>query len=102
VQATGKASLKDLRDFLLSLPRLAPELHSMLQQLDLEKGIVPLPVPREVAAQQITVHGAPGVVLVDTSLKVGGLIWQEHGIIYLIASVTTSSLDLLDTANSFA
>lgn len=102
VQATGKASLKDLRDFLLSLPRLAPELHSMLQQLDLEKGIVPLPVPREVAAQQITVHGAPGVVLVDNSLKVGGLIWQEHGIIYLIASVTTSSMDLLDTANSFA
>lgn len=102
VQATGKASLKDLRDFLLSLPRLAPELHAMLQQLDLEKGIVPLPVPSGVAAQQITIHGAPGVMLVDNSLKVGGLIWQARGIIYMIATISTNSTDLLDTANSFA
>lgn len=102
VQATGKVSLKDLRDFLLSLPRLAPEMRATLQQLDLAQGIVPLPIPREVAAQQITVHGAPGVVLVDNSLKVGGLIWQAHGIIYMIATVTTSSADLLDIANSFA
>jgi hypothetical protein len=102
VQATGKASLKDLRDFLLSLPRLAPEIRAMLQQLDLENGTVPLPIPREVAAQQVTVHGAPGVMLVDSSLKVGGLVWQAHGIIYMIATVTASGADLLDIASSFA
>ena len=73
----------------------------MLQQLDLQNGTVPLPVPREVAAQQISVHGASGVLLVDNSLKVGGAIWQSHGIIYMIASVTTNSTDLLKTANSF-
>lgn len=102
VQATGKASLKDLRDFLLSLPKLAPEMRAVLQQLDLENGTVPLPVPREVAAQQVTVHGAPGVVLVDDSLKVGGLVWQAHGIIYMIATVSTSSADLQAIADSFA
>ncbi len=74
----------------------------MLQHLDLEKGIVPLPIPREVNAQQVTVHSAPGVVLVDNSLKVGGLLWQAHGIIYLIGTTTISSTDLLDIANSFA
>lgn len=102
VQATGKASLKDLRDFLLSLPKLAPEIRAMLQQVDLQKGTVPLPIPPEVAAQQISVHGAPGVLLVDNSLKVGGAIWQADGIIYMIASVSTNSTDLLNTANSFA
>ncbi len=102
VQATGKASLKDLRDFLLSLPKLAPDMRAILQQLDLENGTVPLPIPREVAAQQVTVYGAPGVVLVDSSLKVGGLVWQARGIIYMIATVSTSSADLLDIANSFA
>ena len=102
VQATGKASLKDLRDFLLSLPKLAPEIRAMLQQLDLQNGTVPLPIPREVAAQQITVHGASGVVLVDNSLKVGGLVWQAHGIIYMIATTSTSIPDLLATANSFS
>ena len=101
VQAMGKASLKDLRDFLLSLPKLAPEIRAMLQQVDLQKGIVPLPIPPEVAAQQISVHGAPGVLLVDNSLKVGGAIWQADGIIYMIATVTTSTTDLLNTANSF-
>lgn len=102
VQATGKASLKDLRDFLLSLPKLAPETRAVLQQLDLENGTVPLPVPHGVAAQQVTVHGAPGVVLVDNSLKVGGLVWQAHGIIYMIATVSTSSADLQAIASSFA
>ncbi len=102
VQATGKASLKDLRDFLLSLPKLAPEIRTMLSQLDLQNGIVPLPVPQQVAAQQISVHGAPGVVLVDNSLKVGGLVWQTHGIIYMIATTSTSVTDLLATANSFS
>ena len=102
VQATGKASLKDLRDFLLSLPKLAPDMRAILQQLDLENGTVPLPIPRAVAAQQITVRGAPGVVLVDSSLKVGGLVWQARGIIYMIATVSTSSADLQAIASSFA
>jgi len=102
VQATGKVSLKDLRDFLLSLPKLAPEMHAILQQLDLANGTVPLPIPRVVAAQQVTVRGAPGVVLVDSSLKVGGLVWQAHGMIYMIATVSTSSADLQAIASSFA
>ena len=102
VQATGNASLKDLRHFLLSLPKLAPEMRAILQQIDLENGTVPLPIPREVAAQQVTIHGAPGVVLVDSSLKVGGLVWQARGIIYMIATVSTSSADLQAIASSFA
>ncbi|HEY6539996.1 MAG TPA: hypothetical protein VIZ18_03625 [Ktedonobacteraceae bacterium] len=102
VQATGKASLKDLRDFLLSLPKLAPDMRAILQQLDLANGTVPLPIPRAVAAQQVTVRGAPGVVLVDSSLKVGGLVWQAGGIIYMIATVSTSSADLQAIASSFA
>jgi hypothetical protein len=100
VKATGKASLKDLRDFLLSLPKLSPQMHSMLQKLDLEKGIVPLPIPSEFQTQQVTVHGAQGVLLVDDSLKAGGEIWQTGGIIYMIATTTTSGAEIQDTANS--
>ncbi|MBV8695400.1 MAG: zf-HC2 domain-containing protein [Ktedonobacteraceae bacterium] len=100
LKATGKASLKDLRDFLLSLPKLSPEMHSMLQQLDLEKGVVPLPVPTEFQTQQVTVHGAQGVLLVDDSLKAGGEIWQAGGVIYMIATNTTSGTEIQNTANS--
>ena len=38
IQATGKASLKDLRDFVLSLPKLAPEVHLLLQDVNLHRA----------------------------------------------------------------
>ena len=77
-------------------------MRAILQQVDLENGTVPLPIPPVVAAQRVTVRGAPGVVLVDSSLKVGGLVWQARGIIYMIATVSTSSADLQAIASSFA
>lgn len=100
VQATGKASLKDLSNFLLSLPNLSPSVRAMLQNLDLEKGIVPLPLPSEVQAQHTTVRGVPGVLLLDASMKLGGVVWQTNGIIYMIGTVSTSGTELLNIANS--
>jgi hypothetical protein len=64
------------------------------------RGIVPLPIPSEFQTQQVTVHGAQGVLLVDDSLKAGGEIWQTSGIIYMIATTTTSGAEIQDTANS--
>lgn len=100
VQGEGKASLKVLREFMLSLPKLAPEIRDMLQHLDLDKGTVPLPIPPEVHAQQVTVQDTSGVLLADSSLKIGAVIWQTHGIIYMIATETSNGTEVLDTANS--
>lgn len=100
VQATGEASLKDLRDFLLSLPKLSPQMHDLLQHLDLQNGIVPLPIPSKAQAQQVTVHGVSGVLATYDPLKLGAVIWQTHGIIYMIATTTSNQTDLLDTANA--
>ena len=72
----------------------------MLQHLDLDKGTVPLPIPSEVQAQQVTVQGTSGVLLADSSLKIGAVIWQTHGIIYMIATETSNGTEVLDTANS--
>ena len=100
IQATGKASLEDLRDFALSLPKLSPEARLLLQDVNLESGVVPLPIPPQIHAQQVTTHGVQGVLMTDPSLSLGAVIWQTHGIIYAAAGAMSNSAQLLDSANS--
>ncbi len=101
IQATGKASLKDLLDFALSLPKLSPGVRLLLQDVNLNSGVVPLPIPPQIQAQQVTTHGVQGVLMTDSSLSLGALIWQTHGIIYGVAGATSDSAQLLASANSF-
>ena len=100
VQATGKASLKDLRDFVLSLPKLSSQERTLLQKLDLETGTIPVPIPEQLQSQQVTVQGVSGLQIADDSLKIGVVLWQKDGIIYLVASTSGSGTDALTTAQS--
>ena len=100
IRATGKASLEDLSNFVLSLPKLNPTVRVLLQDVDLNSGVVPLPIPPQVQAQQVTTHGVQGVLMTDPSLSLGAIIWQTHGIIYMVAGATSDSTQLLNSANS--
>jgi Putative zinc-finger len=100
IQATGKASLEDLRNFVLSLPKLSSGARALLQNVNLSSGVVPLPIPPQIQAQQVMTHGAQGVLMTDSSLSLGAVIWQTHGIIYMVAGSTSDSTQLLDSANS--
>ena len=100
IRATGKASLEDLRNFVLSLPKLSPGARLLLQDINLHSGVVPLPIPPQIQAQQVMTHGARGVLMVDSSLSLGAVIWQTRGIIYVVAGATSDSAQLLDSANS--
>jgi hypothetical protein len=77
VNALGNASLKDLRDFLLSLPKQSSQVRDLLQHIDLNSGTVPLPIPSEVNAQQVTTHGASGILLADNSMKLAMVLWRH-------------------------
>ncbi len=100
IQATGKASLEDLRSFLLSLPKLAPSVRVLLQDVNLTTGVVPLPIPAQLQAQSVTTHGVSGVLIVDSSLSLGAVLWQTGGIVYVVAGATSSGTQLMDSANS--
>jgi hypothetical protein len=100
IQATGKASLKDLRDFALSLPNLSSGVRLLLQDVNLNSGVVPLPIPPQIQAQQVTTHRTQGVLMTDSSLSLGVIVWQTHGIIYGIGGTINNSSQLLDSANS--
>jgi hypothetical protein len=100
IQATGKASLKDLRDFALSLPNLSSGARLLLQDVNLNSGVVPLPIPPQIQTQQVAIRGTQGVLMTDSSLSLGALVWQTHGIIYGIGGAINDSQQLLDSANS--
>ena len=107
VQGTKSTSLKDLRSFLLSLPKLAPDMRNIIQNIDIDKGTVPLPIPSVMQAQKVTVKGASGVLVSDNTLKVdnkslslAGVVWQSNNVLYMIAGSGINSNAILDTANS--
>jgi hypothetical protein len=100
IRATGKASLEDLRNFILSLPNLKSTARVLLQDVNLTTGVVPLPIPPEIQAQQVTTHGVGGILMVDSSLSLGAVIWQTGGIVYMVAGATSDSAQLMDSTNS--
>lgn len=110
IQATGKASLQDLRDFMLTLPGLPAPFVQELKQLDLNNGTIPFPVPANMQAQSITVHNAPGLLLtsnkttkianIESPVGSNMLVWQENGIIYALGGLTIDANQLLTAANS--
>lgn len=112
VRATGNATLQELRDFVLSLPGLPASLVTQLKQIDLNSGIVPLPIPSGVDSQSITVHGTSGLLLtsnVSTTIEQikkfpagSAVIWQTHGIIYALGGTVSNTNQLVTSANSLS
>jgi hypothetical protein len=110
ITATGSASLEELRNFVLSLPGLPPQLVAQLRQIDLNSGVVPLPVPAGVDSQSVTVHGTTGLLLtssVSTTISDikkfpagSAVVWQAQGIIYAIGGTVSDTNQLLKSANS--
>jgi hypothetical protein len=110
VRATGNASLQELRDVALSLPGLPPQLVAQLRQIDLNSGVVPLPIPKGIDSQSITVHGTKGLLLtsnISTTIEQlkkfpagSAVVWQTHGIIYAVGGTISDTNQLLNSANS--
>jgi hypothetical protein len=110
VRATGKASLDELRNVVLSLPGLPPQLVAQLRQINLSSGIVPLPIPSGIDSQSVTVHGTTGLLLtsnISTTIEQikkfpagSAVVWQMHGIIYALGGTVSDTNQLLTSANS--
>ena len=101
VQGASANALTDLRGFMLSLPHLSPDVHSLWQNVDASTGTVPLPLPSaQTNAEKVSINSTSGVLLVDSSIKYGGVIWQKSGIVYAIIANIADRTQILNTANS--
>jgi hypothetical protein len=95
----GKATLDELRDYLLSLPGLPPEAVRQLRAIQDWRTTLPIPVPAaNVTWQDTTVGGAPALMLADPTGLGAGVIWQQGGRIYGVAGNVRSE-EVLRVAN---
>ncbi|GAC1643215.1 MAG: hypothetical protein NVS4B12_07250 [Ktedonobacteraceae bacterium] len=101
VQGSSANALLDLRGFMLSLPHLSTDVHNLWQNVDSSTGTVPLPLPSaQTNAEKVSINGSSAVLLVDSSIKYGGVIWQKSGIVYAVIANTDNRTQIMNTANS--
>jgi hypothetical protein len=86
VGVEGKASLDELRDFLLGLPGLPPDTAAQLRSIKNWRETLPIPIPADkVHWQTATFGGSQGLLLNDNSGALSAAIWQADGRLYGLA-----------------
>ena len=78
--ATQGASLATVRDYLLSLPGISPQLAAQLRSVTGDGTTLPIPVPSTLAtSSQADVGGVPGTVGQTRNGAAVGVIWVDRG-----------------------
>ncbi|HZA83896.1 MAG TPA: hypothetical protein VFC13_20895, partial [Actinomycetes bacterium] len=84
----GGATLEELRELVLRLPGLPPEVVRQLRDIDDWRNTLPLPVPAgQVQWRDATVQGAEAVGFADPNGRLHALLWQRDGNIWGVAGV---------------
>lgn len=90
VGTEGGVTLDELRDFLLGLPGVSPDLARQLRAIQDWRNTLPIPVPADqVNWQQATIAGGQGLILADNTGLGSGAIWQRDGRVYGVAGAAT-------------
>jgi hypothetical protein len=78
-----KANLKEMEDYVLSLPGVSPELAAQIRALGDPASTLPIPVPVGLAhADPVTVQGVQGLGIGDGTGVGSVVVWEKGGIIY--------------------
>jgi hypothetical protein len=100
VGVEGNVTLDELRDFLLGLPDLPPDTVRQLRAIEDWRTTLPIPVPvDQIAWQQTTIAGGPGLLLADNTGIGSGALWQRDGRVYAVAG-TAQAAEIQRVANS--
>jgi hypothetical protein len=71
-----------VRDYLLSLPGLSPELTQQLRTLSADGSTLPLPVPADLATSEpAEVNGLPATVITANNGLLAGVVWVDDGVV---------------------
>jgi hypothetical protein len=98
VDASGGVTFGTVRDYLLSLPGLPPELAEQLGQWSEVGGTLPLPVPAElVTTSEADVNDEVATVLTSRNGLFAGVVWVEDGVMTGVAG-SLSADELLSVA----
>jgi hypothetical protein len=101
-RVSGRVSLTDMRQLLLSMPGLPPETVAQLQAIDDWTTTLPIPVPRNIGvAHDVQVNGRPGLAIADNTGAGGVILWTQGGIVYAVGGGKTAD-ELLAIASTLA
>lgn len=82
VYSTG-ATTREIEDYLLSMPGVAPQLADEIRAIGDPSTTMPIPVPIDKSySQQIAIDGAQGLAIGDNTGVGGMIVWQKNGIVY--------------------
>jgi hypothetical protein len=74
-----------IRDYLLSLPGLSPELAAQLRTFTADGSTLPLPVPAGMATTSPDeVNGAPATVLTSNDRSMSAVVWVVDGVVTVV------------------
>lgn len=75
-----------LRDYLLSLPGLPPDVAAQLRRFAADGSTLPLPVPADqVDTSSTQVDGLPATVLTTRDRTLAAVVWVDEGIVTVVA-----------------
>jgi hypothetical protein len=75
-----------VRDYLLSLPGLPPQVAEQLKAFAADGSTLPLPVPADrFTSRSVEVDGAPATLLETRDRTLAAVVWVEDGLVTLVA-----------------
>jgi hypothetical protein len=99
VLSTG-VTVRQLEDYLLSVPGIPTEVASEIRALGNPTVTIPVPIPIDLASgSSVTINGARGLLIGDSTGLGSAIVWQHNGIVDAIAGTLTAS-EVLAVARS--
>jgi hypothetical protein len=95
-----RATTREIEDYLLSMPGVAPQLADEIRAIGDPSTTMPIPVPIDKSySQQIAIDGVQGLAIGDNTGVGGMIIWQKNGIVYGVCG-TMQQRQLMEIAQS--
>jgi hypothetical protein len=91
VTSTG-VTVRQLEDYLLSVPGIPTGVASEIRALGDPTQTIPVPIPVDLASgSPVSIDGASGLLIGDSTGLGSAVIWQHNGVVYAIAGTVTSN-----------
>jgi hypothetical protein len=99
VMSTG-VTARQLEDYLLSVPGIPAGVASEIRAIGDPTQTIPVPIPVSLASgSTVSINGARGLLIGDSTGLGSAVIWQHNGVVYAIAGTLTSD-QMLGVARS--
>jgi hypothetical protein len=99
VSSTG-VTVRQLEDYLLSVPGIPPSVAAEIRAIGNPAQTIPVPIPVDLASgSAVTINGARGLLIGDSTGLGSAVVWQHNGVVYAIAGTLTAN-EVLGIARS--